>query len=315
MEKPAFLSVGVAAYNEKESIEEMLESVFKNSLWKAIPADKRELIVCANGCTDRSQTADVVRRIQKEHPEVKLIETRKKGNAFAKNLLARRMNDRADVFFFFDADVLLRTNVMEILYKTLKTNKRIDVAAAEYLAYEKFVPKEKRRLVEEFSVSYHEAKLKGEPQPKIGGFGHAIRRDVIRKIHFPEQLQGNVDSYLTLKVGGDRVARVKEALVIVKYPTSLRDYKNKMLRQFVSIKQLKEFFPTEKLPVPTWRSKKRIRLFRKLPLNEKLVALALQGAKGIAKIESMLALRKLRKGRKVDVWKKITSSKLHRRRK
>jgi len=60
MPKP-FISVGVNAYNEEGSIERALESIFANSLWKATPPNKRELVVCANGCTDK--TVAIVKRM------------------------------------------------------------------------------------------------------------------------------------------------------------------------------------------------------------------------------------------------------------
>ena len=52
--KPEFLSIGVPAYNEEESIQRSLKWVLKQTLWKEMPAKRREIIVCANGCTDKT---------------------------------------------------------------------------------------------------------------------------------------------------------------------------------------------------------------------------------------------------------------------
>ncbi|MFH1588164.1 MAG: glycosyltransferase [Candidatus Diapherotrites archaeon] len=88
-----FFSLGVCAFNEEESIAKMLNSVFGSTAWKNHKG-RREIIVCANGCTDR--TAEIVREIQKEHLEIKLIEIPKKkekilhGKKLSKHLIQKQ---------------------------------------------------------------------------------------------------------------------------------------------------------------------------------------------------------------------------------
>jgi len=316
---PDFLSIGVNAFNESPSVARMLESVLKNSLWKAVPSGRKEVVVCANGCTDNGKTANAVRSVQREHPEVKLVETRKKGFSFARNLLAQRMDRRADVLFFFDADVLVRRKTMEALYRALAGNPKIDVAAAQVVPAAKFVDKRFRKGFAVGAVEAYDQSMLQPPAKRISGAGYAVRGSVIRAIKLPESLQGGVDLYLTLKIGRNRVARVREAQVVHRTIGSIVDFKRQRLRSLVGKAQLKALFPEEEFGAEQGRwsripLKERLLRFAGMPDSQKASSLGANAMDLVAKAQAKLAIRRLKKGKPVDVWKPTVSDKLHRRR-
>jgi len=92
-------SIIIPAYNESERLNASLPKVLDYLSAKALPA---EVIVVNDG--SRDDTADVVRRFAKLHPEVRLLENpgnRGKGYSVRNGML----NARGDVMLFTDADL------------------------------------------------------------------------------------------------------------------------------------------------------------------------------------------------------------------
>ena len=65
---PPVLAIGILAHDEEGSIARMLQNVVRQTAWRATPAARRQIVVYANGCTDR--TAEVVREIARDVPEI-----------------------------------------------------------------------------------------------------------------------------------------------------------------------------------------------------------------------------------------------------
>lgn len=111
------ISVGVVARNEESSIALALESILNQSVFRDAKNLKleSELIVIANGCTDRTieVTADFFEKARREFPadgSVRLrIETvPEAGFANAWNLLAHTYSrSDADFIFFVNADIVI----------------------------------------------------------------------------------------------------------------------------------------------------------------------------------------------------------------
>ena len=68
-----FVSIGIPARNESESIETAIRSLVASAVWRKANPFNRELIVCLNGCTDKGATEAVVRKLQAEIPQIKIL--------------------------------------------------------------------------------------------------------------------------------------------------------------------------------------------------------------------------------------------------
>jgi glycosyltransferase involved in cell wall biosynthesis len=92
------VSVVIPAYDEEDFVAAALDSVARQTL----PAERLEVIVVANGCTDR--TPDVVMRFAAKAPPlaIRLIEEPQAGVSRAKNIGAQAA--AGEIIIFLDAD-------------------------------------------------------------------------------------------------------------------------------------------------------------------------------------------------------------------
>ena len=111
------ISVGVVAWNEEDSIALALESILKQTIFREAEKLKleSELIVIANGCTDRTVqvTDEFFRKARGEFPEGGPVRLRleivpEAGFANAWNLLAHTYSrPDADFIYFVNADIVI----------------------------------------------------------------------------------------------------------------------------------------------------------------------------------------------------------------
>jgi len=117
MDRPLNISVGVVAWNEEPSIEAALESVLRQTIFRRSKelGFETELIVVANGCTDRTVevTQEFFCRAGADFPadgpvQLRLEEVPEAGFANAWNLLAHTFSrPDADFIFFVNADIVI----------------------------------------------------------------------------------------------------------------------------------------------------------------------------------------------------------------
>jgi glycosyltransferase involved in cell wall biosynthesis len=108
LKKP--VSVCIPAYNEEINIANAIDSILKQEDMGEI-----EIIVCANGCTDR--TEDVIEDIIKINQTVKLIKS-ERGKAKAWNTLMNAAKN--NYVFFLDADCYADKKAFTLLYTDLE---------------------------------------------------------------------------------------------------------------------------------------------------------------------------------------------------
>ena len=125
------ISVGVVAWNEEDSIALALESILKQSIFhgaKSLECET-ELIVIANGCTDRTVevTDDFFKKARSEFPESGPVRLRlevvpEAGFANAWNLLAHTYSrPDADFIYFVNADIVIdQTDAFEMMLRRLQ---------------------------------------------------------------------------------------------------------------------------------------------------------------------------------------------------
>ncbi len=134
------LSVGVVAWNEESSIVAVLESILKQTIFRKARSlgFETELIVIANGCTDRTVdvTASFFEKMRGEFPQIsgvrfRLEEVSEAGFANAWNLLAHTYSrPDADFIYFVNADIVIdQPEAFEWMLHALQKNREIQVVS------------------------------------------------------------------------------------------------------------------------------------------------------------------------------------------
>lgn len=201
-----FFSLGIPAHNEGVSIARMLERVFRSRAWRKNKG-KREIIVCANNCTDN--TVEEVRRLQKAHPEIKLLEIEPKSKNVAWQTIVQHANPRAQNLFFADADVLVFPNAFDRLNEALAKDKRAVIAGSNPVPTAAFT-----RERDQYNDDYVKLRrfLRRKGRMDLDGKLYAIRRDVAITLKMPTNNHVLDDYYLSRLFRGRKIM-VPEARV------------------------------------------------------------------------------------------------------
>jgi len=111
MNNPSY-SIVMFAYNEEKQIERSVNSVFDN-----IDNSLEQLIVIANGCTDK--TVSKLEVLKETHKQLKVVELSIGDKCNAWNEYIHNIASNCDVHFFIDADVQFNKNVFPKLFNKL----------------------------------------------------------------------------------------------------------------------------------------------------------------------------------------------------
>ena len=217
-------AVGVLAHDEEGSIERMLQSVVRQSYWRRLPADRRQVVVYANGCRDA--TAERARAFAARHPGIEIVETAEKGKSQGWNALQGLLRRDADWWFFADADVILHWRAVERLYEGAERHPDAAVLSSTLISTARFVPLAYRGFLESARVESERLK---DPRRMVSARFYAIRREVAEPIRLPPGLL-NEDLYLTRLLGSDRVWRSPGAYVFAREPHRVREIVRYQLR-------------------------------------------------------------------------------------
>ena len=115
--------VAVFAHNEGKRILACLDSIYKAASGHPI-----EILVLANGCTDR--TEDIVESYSSEHPEVDLISIELADKSNAWDVFVHDNALDRDVHFFVDGDVQACPNSLVLLHDCLANDPYAHAASA-----------------------------------------------------------------------------------------------------------------------------------------------------------------------------------------
>lgn len=218
------LALGVLAHDEERSIERMLASVVRQSAWRALPAERRQLIVYANGCTDA--TAACARRVAASVPGIEVVETREKGKSQGWNALTARLRRDAEWWFFADADVILHWRALEHMLAAAREHPEVAVVSTTLVGTARYVPVAYRGFLESARVESERLK---DPRRMVSARLYAMRREVAETIQLPPGLL-NEDYYLTRLLGSDRVWRSPRARVFAREPSRVGEIVRYQLR-------------------------------------------------------------------------------------
>lgn len=100
------------AYNEEKNIQNSVNSVFLN-----VDSQLENLVVIANGCTDK--TVIKLNELTKKHEKLKVVELAIGDKCNAWNEYIHNIANNCDVHFFLDADVQFTKQVFPKLFKKL----------------------------------------------------------------------------------------------------------------------------------------------------------------------------------------------------
>ena len=126
------ISIGIAAYNEENNIKECL-NYLNEQLSKIGLLKKTEIIVCLNGCTDK--TEKIVKKFQKNYSNNLKIVYAKKGKLNAHKKITENINHE-NIIFFCDADVLIPGKSILTILEEFKKNKKVKIVSAYPYALE-----------------------------------------------------------------------------------------------------------------------------------------------------------------------------------
>lgn len=206
-------ALGVLAHDEEGSIERMLTSVVRQSLWRRLPPEQRQIVVYANGCRDA--TAERARRFGTMCAELAVVETSEKGKSQGWNALHRHLRGDAEWWFFADADVILHWRAVERLFDAAHAHPEAAVLSSTLVSTARFVPVSYRGFLEAARVESERLK---DPRRMVSARFYAIRRSVAEGIRLPPGLL-NEDLYLTRLLGSDRIWRSRDARVFAREPS------------------------------------------------------------------------------------------------
>jgi cellulose synthase/poly-beta-1,6-N-acetylglucosamine synthase-like glycosyltransferase len=218
------LALGVLAHDEEGSIERMLASLVRQSLWRALPAERRQVVVYANGCTDA--TAACARRFAASVPGIEVFETPEKGKSQGWNAVQAYLRRDAPWWFFADADVILHWRALEHMLAAAREHPEVAVVSTTLVSSARYVPVAHRGFLEAARVESERLK---DPRRMVSARLYAIRREVAETIRLPPGLL-NEDYYLTRLLGSDRVWRSPRARVFAREPSRIGEIVRYQLR-------------------------------------------------------------------------------------
>ncbi len=218
------LALGVLAPDEEGSIERMLASLARQSLWRALPVERRQVVVYANGCTD--ETAARARRFAASVPGIEIVETAEKGKSQGWNALQAYLRRDAPWWFFADADVILHWRALEHMLAAAREHPEVDVVSTTLVSTARYVPVSRRGFLEAARVESERWK---DPRRMVSARLYAIRRVVVETIQLPPGLL-NEDYYLTRLLGSDRVWRSPRSRVFAREPSRIGEIVRYQLR-------------------------------------------------------------------------------------
>jgi len=300
------LALGVLAHDEEGSIERMLASVVRQTRWRASPADRRQVVVYANGCSDA--TAARAREFALRHVGIEVVETAEKGKSQGWNALQNYLRRDADWWFFADADVILHWKAVEKTFAAAEAHAEATVISSTLVSTARFVPVAYRGFLEAARVESERLK---DPRRMVSARFYAIRREAAEQIRLPPGLL-NEDLYLTRLLGSDRIWRSSEARVFAREPSRIGEIVRYQLRTRIGS------FQARRISGPRVDSNKtaaamteRTRSYRRLSWKAKIGKLAWIPLKLYVELRA----RRVRPDRLGEsFWMKIGSAKLERKR-
>lgn len=210
MQKRLRVSVGIAAYNEAQNIERLLESLLNQELDRVTLS---EIIVISSGSTDKTNA--IVKKIASKNPLIKLICQKKRlGKASAVNIFLTRAKE--EILVLSGADIILKERTLEYLIAPLR-KKAVGIVGSHP------IPLNDKNTFFGFASHlqwnlHHAISLRS---PKMGEC--IAFRKIFKQIPILSAVdEANIESII--KGQGYKMVYAQSAIVYNKGPESLRDF-------------------------------------------------------------------------------------------
>ena len=280
------VSIIVLARNEEDTIRDLLKQLLAERLPKGV---KKQLIVFANGCTDK--TVPIVEAMQKRHPTIELFNLNKASKPFSWTLA--QAHAAGDTLVYCDADIKIKRGSVSALANTLRENPNALVATSESNL-------QTQTFLQRAASLGMEREQRTDQVGAIGGF-YAIRKGAVREI--PLHIL-NEDQYIASLIPREKRVHCPKACFSVSTPTKLNQILEQKTRVHTGVIQLAQTDPRILEERNAWKRLKEI--WRSTTTKEKITYLPTY--LGLATTVRVLAA--IRHHRKYYTWKKIKQPKV-----
>lgn len=246
---PVVLSIGIMAWNEEESIRTTLESLFRQSVFEKFAArhEQVEVLVLANGCTDRTVPVarDFFALMEREHewPEgftARVIEIAQPGRNNAWNRFVHEFSAvEARFIALMDADIVFHHR--DTIYSLVATmERRPNICATSSRQCKDLLFKERKSVMERISLAT--STMTGTIQGQITGQLYCMRARIARNLYLPRDLSANDDGFFKQAICTDffsreldpsRIQLAPDAAHIYEAYIALKDILNNQKRQMI----------------------------------------------------------------------------------
>lgn len=238
-QKKLTISVGTSAFNEKQNIINMLNSVISQ---KELTVKIVEIIVVSDGSTD--QTAKLAKSVKDRRIKV-INEDKKLGQPSRIAQLLKMF--KGDVFVLIDADMIMKDkDTIEKMVSGFRTDKELALVCGEAL------PLKAQTFVESLRNNYIYARRSLESEYSFGNTAYgahaflAYSKKFGKSLNLPKEvLNSDAFSYFTCKANGYKTSFAKDAVALYRSPASVKDYINQSTRHIAGGLQLKKYFGEE----------------------------------------------------------------------
>ena len=244
------ISVGVVAWNEESSIALALESILKQSVFRSAKKleCETELIVIANGCTDRTVevTEDFFKKARGEFPEGGSVRLRvevvpEAGFANAWNLLAHTYSrPDADFIYFVNADIVInQADAFELMLRGMQKDYVMRVVSP--VGHKHIEAAKCKTLSDRLNLAvtrFTESNQTGQ----VRGHCFCARAAAMRTVWLPKRFPGAVDGCFKRMIVNDmaaaqdnpaRIGLAQNASYTFEAYRSFRDIYHRRVRLFV----------------------------------------------------------------------------------
>jgi glycosyltransferase involved in cell wall biosynthesis len=197
------VSIGILAWNEAETIEITLRSLFEQSIFHKLAGQnvRCEIICAANGCNDDTVgvTARFFERQEQEHPYaeqmvLRAADIREQGRFNAYNVFVHELSaSEAEVLFLMDADILFNNHdTLWNMYQALISDAKACICTDLPI---KDITFKQRKSLKDY-VSLATSRLNSTSKELMTGQLHAIKAPIARNIYLPKRVGAVEDGFI-----------------------------------------------------------------------------------------------------------------------